>query len=184
MELVEPIETINQRLRDHFGAEWDNRPMWRVVWAEDQFEKRLINSYDGVQLLFPEVREVRKYNYITGKYILEHLVEVPGVNKEELPTTLVSYECMWVFEDKNHNYLPPLWDAAKFVIDTVNAALGKKSLAGYAEKGPSAEDDERRISKLQEDLFGNENDPLAYGGGVAGYHPNEDMQSKIKDKVN
>lgn len=180
MELAETLEVLNQRLRDHFGSAWNNDAIWRVVWAEDQFEKRLMHYNDnGMQLLMPEVREVVKYNYIKGKYILERLVAVPGVDAQELPTTHESYECMWVFEDKDHNALPPIWDAIKFVVDTVHAALGKKSLHSYAEKGPSKEDDEARINKLQEDLFGNENDPLAYGGGVAGFHPIID-----KEKVN
>lgn len=174
---METVEAINKRLTEYFGSAWNGNPIWRVVWSDDQLEKRRMQfSETGLQLLYPEVREVKKYSYIQAKYVLERLVEVPEVSQQELPV-LISYEPIWVFEDKNHNALPPIWEAAKFVVDTVYAAIGKKSLANYVE---SKEDDETRIRKMQEDLFGNEtdvSDALAYGNGVAGFHPK-------KEKVN
>ena len=140
MELPERVEDLNQRLIDHFGIDSDGGgPIWRVVWSEDQFEKRL-GTYDditknGIYLrTVTEVREVPKYRqWIQERYILERLVIVPDMNIQELPTVRKSYEPIWTFEDANGNYLPPIWNAIKFVIDTIYARQygPKHSLSKY-----------------------------------------------------
>jgi hypothetical protein len=63
MELVESIETINEQLRRAYGIDSiSSRPIYRVVWANDELEKRLMHFTDaGIQLLTPEIREVPKY---------------------------------------------------------------------------------------------------------------------------
>ena len=169
MELTETIESINRQLQDLYGIDTATGvPLWRIAWSDDQFEKRLMEyTPSGMQLCLPEVMEVRKYSYVQHKYILERLVVVPDPYKAELAGEQFSYEPMWVFEDKDHNYLPPRLDASKFIIDTVYAAMGKKSLAKYIEK---LEDSDQRVEKLQEELFGNETavgDALAYKEGVS-----------------
>jgi hypothetical protein len=164
---MERIEDINQKLIDHYGLDTSTgRPMFRVVWANDELEKRLMDYTDnGVQLLFPVVREVKKYPYLVDMYVLERLVVVPEINQKELPTQKLSYEPIWTFCDVNRNPLPPRWDASKLVVDVLYAALGKKSLRKYVEP----DEDEARIDRLQEELFGNESevtDALAYKEGV------------------
>jgi len=168
MELTEKIESINRQLRDTYGIDSSSsQPMWRVVWSDDQFEKRLMEyTPSGVELLVPEVMEVRKYSYVQHRYILERLVLVPEPDKKELPESHTSYEPMWVFQDANDNYLPPVLEACKFIIDTVYAAMGKKSLRKYVE----GEDKDARVEKIQQELFGNETavgDALAYKEGVS-----------------
>ena len=133
---MESVETLNKRLIEHFGVDTeDGRPQFRIVWSDDQTEKRLTGYTEfGTVLLVPEVREVPKYSYIKHMYVLERYVlvdeaELPGINK--------SYEPIWVFRDVNNNPLPPLWEACKVVIDVLYATLGKSSLAKYVEaKGP------------------------------------------------
>jgi len=73
-------------------------------------------------------------------------------------------------------------EVTQFVIKTVDAAMGKDSIAKYADKGESLEVKQERIMKIEEEMFGNETDAtdaLAYGSGVAGFHPNQDMKDKV-----
>lgn len=169
---MESIETINKRLVDHFSSEYD-RPRFRVVWANDELEKRLIEcTPEGIQLLYPEVREVKKYPYLKDLYILERLVEVPVFQQNELPTSKLSYECIWAFRDAKGNPLPPIWDACKLVIDVMHAAMGDGSaIKKYVdtEENTTPEGKQQRITKIQEELFGDETetgDALRYKEGI------------------
>ncbi len=161
MELTEPIEKINQQLIDLFGIDTiTGREIFRVVWSEDQFEKRLTNYSDsGLTLLHPEVRLLPKYRqWIQNKYVLERLCIVPEINQNEIPTDKLSYEPIWVFETKSSEALPPTVWACKFVIDCLYAAMGKKSLRKYVDdeaKNPE-EHKEKRIKEMEEQLFGDE----------------------------
>ncbi len=170
---MESIESLNQRLIDHFGIDTSTgQPIFRIVWADDQTEMRLVATLDsGIEMLYPAVREVKKYPFIRHLYLLERLVLVPDINKEELPAVKMSYEPVWVYKSQNGEALPPIWDATKFVIDTLYAALGKKSLRKYMEdeKETSVEGKEQKIIEMQQELFGNETDvgdALAYREGV------------------
>ena len=172
-ELVESIDTLNRRLVDEFGVDSSTgRAMFRIVWANDQLEKRLMNETpEGLHLLYPIVREVTKYPYFAGFYVLERLVIVPIVNQAELGDAKISYEPIWCYRSERNEYRPPIWTATKFVVDTLYAALGKKSLAKYKEDAEKLSEEARneRISKIQEELYGNETstgDALAYREGV------------------
>lgn len=163
MELAEAIKSINQGLISLYGIDTiSGEPIWRVVWSEDQIEKRRMNVTDsGIALLVPEVREVPKYRqWIKEKYVLERLTIVPEINADELPVSRLSYEPLWVFEDKNGNYLPPKLLVCKFVIDGVYAALGKSSMAKYVDPDNNSEaaklNREQRLFDLEREIFGNE----------------------------
>jgi hypothetical protein len=169
VELTETISSLNQQLVDAFGLDTStNQSIFRIVWSDDETEKRMVSDIGGIHLLYPEIREVKKYPYVKGMYILERLVLVPYYQRHELADVKLSYEPIWTFCDKAGNYLPPTWPACKFVVDTLYAALGKKSLAKYAEDtGP--EQKEERIKKISDELFGNETDvgdALAHKAGV------------------
>jgi hypothetical protein len=161
LELTEPIESINSQLVDLFGIDTvTGQPMFRVVWSEDQFEKRLTDrTKEGFILLTPIVAELPKYRqWIQEKFVLERLVIIPEASRTELPTSKLSYEPLWVFKTKDQTYVPPTLWACKFVIDTLYAALGKRSLAKYVDeeaKNP-VEMKEARINQLEEELFGDE----------------------------
>ena len=172
---MESIETLNERLKEHFGTDADDpsKPIFRIVWSEDQTEKRRVEcSEAGVRYLFPQVETVKKYSYIRNLYILERLVLVPEVNKVDLPDIVKSYEPVWTYQDAYGNPRPPVWPMTKFVIDALYAALGKnEGLAKYVddEKNTTPEGREQRISELQAELFGDETDAgdaLRYGEGV------------------
>jgi hypothetical protein len=155
-ELSESIEYINKRLIQDFGREWNGMPRWRVVFSDDQLEKRWTEFTDeGFQLINPEVRELPKYRQrIQGKYILERLVPVVP------PTDLVdkiSYEPAWVFEDRVGNYLPPYYDGCKFVIESVYSAIDKKgNHVKYKDPANDPEYREKLIDDAEDKLFGNE----------------------------
>lgn len=169
MELREPIEEINENLVRMFGRHSDDRPNFRVVWSEDQFEQRWTDRTDeGFELIHPEVRLLPKYRqYIRARFILERLIPVVG------ETDLVektSYEPAWVFQDRFQNYLPPYFEGCKFVIESIFSKIDSAgSHVKYKDKNVSPEERALAIQKVQDDLFGNETnvgDHLAYGTGV------------------
>jgi len=169
MELRESIESINYKLEKEFGKHIDGRPNFRVVWSEDQYEKRITNFTDeGLELLVPEVREFPKYKqWIREKYILERLVPIVG---ETDLVTKISYEPAWTFQDKNGNYLPPFYDGCKYVIESIYASMGKANThVKYRDTNISKEEREANLLKVEAELFGNETDvgdALNYGSGV------------------
>lgn len=173
MDTPEPISVLNKRLRDVYGMVWDGRPIFHIIWSEDEFEVRRCTHTDaGIELLIPEMRQVRKYaGWVKNKYVLERLVAVPSVNSKDLAEK-TSYEPLWVFEDLNRNALPPIWEACEIVIDSLYAALGKGSMyRKYVnpEENETLEEKNIRLQKLQEALFGNETpagDALAYREGI------------------
>jgi hypothetical protein len=180
MELREPIEEINRKLALEFGRDvLSNMPRFRVVFSEDQFEKRLTDYSDsGLFLTTPQVRLLPKYKqWITAKYILERYVEVQG------ETDLVerhSYEPAWVFQDKLGRYLPPFYEGCKLIIESMYSRIaGANSFAKYKDENATKEGRLAEIEKVERELFGNETevgDHLAYGTGVSfaqdsGRHP-------------
>ena len=46
MELRESIESINKKLLEEYGTEFTTSPRFRVVFSEDQYEKRLTDFTD------------------------------------------------------------------------------------------------------------------------------------------
>lgn len=184
--MTKDIELINQQLIDLFGIDTiTGQAIWRVVWSEDQFEHRLGTYSDytksGLYLrTVTEVRYVPKYRqWIKERWVLEKLTLVPEANIAELPANKISYEPMYVFESANKKYLPAKIEACEFVINSINARLGKATTARY--KDPDAgltteqqiekRDDE--LKALQAELFGNETvvgDALTYHEGVVVPH--------------
>ena len=181
MELVEPIERINQYLKDTFGIETtSSNPIWRVMWSE-YYEKRLdeFSDFDDNGNLIrtvKEVRETRKYNYIFDRYVLERLVLVPDYQQDELAGLKKSYEPIHTFEDRNGNYLPPRIDACKFVIDVIYAAQYGKKVRTFSELSAKFGDKEssheafleakkKRIEDYENALYGDES---SLGGATIG----------------
>jgi hypothetical protein len=175
MELLESVETINKRLRDEFGIELtSDRPIYRVVWSNDQLEKRMSKyTPEGVELLQPQVFEVPKYKqWAADRYILERLsyVDTSGENAQ-MTVNSISYEPIWSFVDNKLNALPPRYEVCKIVIDTIHASIyGDHSLRKYKDDNAgSLEETQQRVSTIQQELFGNETDTgdaLAHGEAI------------------
>jgi hypothetical protein len=169
---MENIETLNQRLIDHYGKYLDGRPMFRIMFSEDVMEKRLVtHTKDGFQLLTTQIAEVPKYRqYIHGKYILEGLKESQRLEKDGIVNE-IAYECMWVFEDGNGNAVPPIWIGIEHILESVRCAMEGKSPKWVdpkeAENDPKTayEAREKKLKDIQDALFPNETDvgdALAY----------------------
>lgn len=158
--LPKDVLRLNEQLRDAYGIDTEStQPMWRVSWSNDQYENRLTKyTPEGLEMLHEEVKQLPKYQWVKDRWILEQLVAVPEVNQRELAGAKQSYECMFVFEDRFKNATKPMFRAAKFVIDTVRAAMGKSSMAKYVEEKDTAVAKKERVDKLVEELFGDESD--------------------------
>lgn len=170
MELAEDIATINLQLRTLYSIDiGSNKPIFRVVWSNDELETRVgeWNDYDVNKNLIRTVtggRLVPKYLHKKDRYILERLVAVPAVNKDELGGKQVSYEPLWVFENAdNESYLPPRIDIAQFIINTMLEAVNrpkgfKRYLSNEAENFGllGGTNKHEKLKKIKEQLFGNE----------------------------
>jgi len=169
MELIESIRSINEKLKQEYGSFSDGRPNFRVVFSEDEYEKRWTNfTQEGFELLNKEVRLLPKYKqWLKQKYVLERLVPV-GPDSDLTEKT--SYEPSYVFQDKHMNYLIPRFDVCSFVIESIYAAMSKAGThARYRDVNETPEVREKRLDDMKEKLFGNDTDvshALAYGSGV------------------
>lgn len=182
MELPESAVAINQRLIDYFGVFENGQPNFKVVWSDDEVEKRWVyESAQGFQLLTPVLDIVRKYSYIRNRFILERLIPVPDSEKIEL-TSKLSYEPLWVFEDRLGNALPPVWEAINILIRTLqDQMLYKKGPYKIPEgQGNTEEELAQRAKELESLLYGNETsigDALATGSAVGyGSHQRDDTR--------
>ncbi len=169
MELRESIDSINENLKRDYGSFSDGRPNFRVVFSNDQFEKRWTDRTDsGVELANKVVSLLPKYRqYIKDKYILERLVPV-GPDSDLVEKT--SYEPAFTFQDADGNYLPPRFDVCKFVIDSIMSAIdGAGKHTAYKDPDIDPEVRKQKLKDMEIELFGNETavgDALAHGYGV------------------
>jgi len=129
------IHLINRRLRDLYGVDFLDQPMYRVIWSDDQLEKRFSTFRDyvpGTNILLREVTEVReckKYSFLEPQYILEKLFRNIH-NKEILDNdtynpAVTTYEPLWCFGlESNGRAKPLIWRAVELII--VSALNPKK----------------------------------------------------------
>lgn len=175
-------EDINRLLKDKFGETIDGLAMWRVVWSSDQYEKVLTEFTDaGVQLLYPEVRELPKYRQFTkDRYILEHLVVVPTVSITELPSVTMSYEPIHTFWDGKGDYMTPAYAPCDFIANVVQASMdearrGTGNLAKYTQNNEEvAQASIDEYNDIYNGLYGAESGlggAIVHKQGVAGFYP-------------
>lgn len=178
--MLESVEVINKRLEEHWGLFESTYVKYRVVFSDNEVESRTGEWVDTdasgnfIRRVF-ETRQVKKYPWIQGKYVLEQLTVVPEGHRNEL-TEKLSYEPLWVFEDKNGNALPPKWEAIEIIVDTVLKQIHGTEYKGrvkykdpYSDPKTAREVKEAEIDKLTEELFGNETevgDALANKDGI------------------
>ena len=122
------LGSLNKSLRNSFGFDIRNRPLLRIVWSNDEIEKRFgpFEVYYGHIYLRTEtgVREVLKYEYIQDRWILERLfpnnTEATGIIGD------TTYEPIYVFQDKNENYLEPNLRVCQFIVHSLLHPLTNK----------------------------------------------------------
>lgn len=106
---MEEAKRISIHLKEKYGTEQDGRPRFRLVWSDNQTEKYSGKREvwkDGIFLRIEDgIHEVKKYSYISERFVLERLVFMPI---EEIPESVNGhYEPVYVFWDKDKNYLKP-----------------------------------------------------------------------------
>lgn len=107
------INPINKWIKEQWGSIYDGRPRFRVVWANNQTEKRLgvYNKFHGAILLAEsqevELKEVPKYPgpdyqdyWVLERLVLEENPEIPNSRNG-------SYEPIFVFKTNKGAYLVP-----------------------------------------------------------------------------
>lgn len=109
-------QAINDRLLELYGKHISSdRPRFRVVWSDDQFEKRFgdFQVYAGDVYLRNEVgiREVPKYNWLENQWVVERLHDN---YHQDVFDGVHTYEPLFSFP-KN---LPVSWEAIDFVVKT------------------------------------------------------------------
>lgn len=168
----EPLEIINRRLQNHYG-ETNDLPNFRIVFSEEQFEYRKTEYSDtGVLLLQPEVRYLPKYRqWISHKWVVERLTEIPFINESDLPASRLSYEPLFVFEDAKGEALPPSWVVAQLAIDGVHQAMRSAGVyVKYKDKNETTEEKRLRLKAIEDEMFANETrtgDSLAHKEAVS-----------------
>lgn len=140
-------EEANKILLDRYGLDLHGKQKFRVVWSTEETEVRVGEFEEWYGEIFVRrlsgAREWPKYSYIEDKWILEELV--PSNNPELLER--LSYEPIYVFQDKHGNYLPLNIDAAHAVI---NAILSRPEFKPRTEKQDLYEENEKKEKEKKE----------------------------------
>lgn len=133
---------INGELKK-LGVNTYNEPIWRLVWSQDQLEKRFgeFNEFYGRIFLrsFTGVREVSKYPHIVNKWILERwFAGEKAYHPDNVESNRGSYEPIYVFADKDNNSLPLNMRVCEIVISSwenrPSFGVRKAQLAKYFEQ--------------------------------------------------
>ena len=175
---MEPIEEINKHLLDNYGYFAIDTPNFRVVFSDDQYEKRFgtFEDYNGAIFIrrVEEVREVPKYWHVKERYILERAMPIltPDAQKE-LVNKKFDYYVVWTFETGDGKALPPKYAVCYYVIETIyaNAAarVGVAYKHPYWDKKINPEVRKAKLEEIEEYLYGNESsigDSLQSRAGV------------------
>lgn len=133
--------------------------LWRIVWSNDQFEKRFGRFRDihkGSNILIREVEEVRlvpKYGWIQDRYILEKNVFAPDPTGCLIETLHAPhYEIVWCFQNaETKEPQPIIRKGVEFLIDclTSGAIEAAKNLfySQSMEKSMASEDQKQQDSE-------------------------------------
>jgi hypothetical protein len=126
------IEAINKTLADRYKV-FDGRPMFRLVWSEDQLEVRkgTFTDWYGQIMIRQEhmcVREVKKYWYFQAPcWVLEKLIFMHSQSAlDDLCLELVTarngtYEPLYPFwHDGKKIHLPVVHDVVEYIIHAVH----------------------------------------------------------------
>ena len=146
------VNNINKRLRS-YGLNQYDEPNFRVVFSDDQTERRkgTFNDYHGNLFIrsVTEVREVPKYPWIKGKWIIERWASGELSKHQDLVTLKNGvYICVYVFQDINQRYLPPLWRVCEIVLKHILNPISKAEMQARDEK-LLAKEDEDELNEIE-----------------------------------
>ena len=137
------------------------KSIFRLVWSDIQLEKRFgtYNDFSDSGLFLRQVTEVRetlKYNYIKERWILEYFCSPETSFNPEIPeSTQGTYEPLWVFEDKNRNYIEPSLKAVQFIIKFMREKASPSERKQFYD---SVEDKE--VKELEEQIGAESRSPI------------------------
>lgn len=150
---------LNARLREVYGLTIDGNNRFRVVWSENTFEKRFSEFGNG-QL---EVREVKKYSYLTNRYILEAYMPEAKANPEINNSD--GFEPIYVFQTKSGEFLEPVEWACEFAIKCWLAEVEKKT--DQQLKNEDKEKEEKEVERIKDALDTSSVDQMKFRYGEA-----------------
>jgi hypothetical protein len=115
------VAEINSWLRNNIGKNLFGQALYRVVFSDDQTEKRFgtFNDFHGNLFIrsFTGVREVKKYPYIVGRYVFERWFPPELTQHDELiGSEKGSYEPIYVFETYKGEPLPVTLKICQFLV--------------------------------------------------------------------
>lgn len=113
------IQRCNNWLAEKYGRDANGNPNWRIVWSNDQLEKRkgTFTDFDPNQNFVrtvTEVRELPKYPFNQNCYVLESRAFYDGGGEIEGHN---GYEMLYPFQDKNDKRVDPDLEAIQFMFE-------------------------------------------------------------------
>lgn len=170
------VRKMNNRLKMFYGLDVSfNVPRYRVVWSDDETEKRMgtytktteAGIYLGVET---GMREIRKYWYLKPCFILERLVIIENRDQFAVVQKPYTYEPMLPFisPPPEENQLPLDWKPLHFAIQAYinrSKAPEKTDLDFLAEDALAKKKEEDYIRDSMNN--GNIIDSLQTGEGVS-----------------
>ncbi len=137
------IDSINKTLHENYRV-LDGRPIYRLVWSDNQLEKRFSDKwcdYYGHILIRSEykaVRTIKKYWHITQAH--------NG-----------SYEPVYTFRDAKNNPLPVVFEVVDFILQGLHAP--RRRTASDMDKIREIEEAEE-VKYFENELHEGERSPL------------------------
>jgi hypothetical protein len=126
-------QSINNNLKKKFGCNLNGLQLFRVAWSDKQTELRDGEHNEFYGSLF--VRTVRgisehpKYPLIKGRWLLERWIPPDSCYTDQIVSAkgIGSYECVYVFQDANREYLPLNGRVAEIITQSLlyHGTIGK-----------------------------------------------------------
>jgi hypothetical protein len=163
------IDSINKRLLENYRV-LDGRPIYRIVWSDDQLEKRFSNKWTDwcgpiiIRSEYSATRTIKKYWYINPPcWVMEKLIFLPSSwHVKELVKELVeaqngTYEPIYPFRDSRNNPLPVVSDVVDFILERLHNPTKKspKDLERIREI-----EEEEEVKYFENELHEGERSPL------------------------
>jgi len=163
------IAAINDSLKHQYRV-LDGRAMYRIVWSDDQLEKRMGTycDYYGSILIREEhkcLREIKKYWYLTTPcWVLEKLVFLPheremyDLIKELVEARNGTYETVYTFINKKGEHLPVVHEIVEVILHTLHNPTQKMSQSDF--EAMEKLEEKAEMDLFEAELMENERSPL------------------------
>ena len=149
--MTEEHKDLNKFLRETYGKTLSGKTIFRLVWSEDvtEIRKGEFNEFYGKIFLRTVVgaRELKKYNYISNRFILEAWINSDLSSNGEVPNAVNGdYVPVWVFEDAENKPLPVNQKVLSFIIAAVRGQVRKDQIISEKEQ------EEKEIAQMVESM--------------------------------